>query len=127
ERVLRQAMENNWTRWLPPGVASYEALMRACDMESTASLEKRYGADRAQWTWGRVNAASLRHPLASALFIGAQFKTPEEPIAGSGQTPNVGSNVSMRYIASPGNWDATRLVVPLGQSGDPASPHYKDQ
>jgi Protein related to penicillin acylase len=33
----------------------------------------------------------------------------------------------MRHIASPGNWDATRLVIPLGQSGDPKSPHYKDQ
>src|SRR5690606_24004517 len=29
ELVLRQAMENDWTRWLPPGVANYEALMRA--------------------------------------------------------------------------------------------------
>ena len=46
---------------------------------------------------------------------------------GSGQTPNVGSSVSMRHIASPGNWDATRHVIPLGESGDPQSPHYKDQ
>jgi penicillin amidase len=33
----------------------------------------------------------------------------------------------MRHIASPGNWDATRFVIPLGQSGDPKSPFYKDQ
>jgi penicillin amidase len=33
----------------------------------------------------------------------------------------------MRHIASPGNWDATRHVIPLGQSGNPQSPHYKDQ
>jgi penicillin amidase len=49
------------------------------------------------------------------------------PIDGSGQTPNVGSNVSMRHIASPGNWDATRHVIPLGESGDPKSDHFKDQ
>jgi penicillin amidase len=49
------------------------------------------------------------------------------PINGSGQTPNVGSNVSMRHIASPGNWDATRHVIPLGESGDPRSPHFKDE
>jgi penicillin G amidase len=42
-------------------------------------------------------------------------------------TPNVGSGVSMRLIASPGNWDATRHVIPLGQSGDPRSVHYRDQ
>jgi penicillin amidase len=33
----------------------------------------------------------------------------------------------MRHIASPGNWDATRHVIPLGQSGNPQSPHWKDQ
>jgi penicillin amidase len=33
----------------------------------------------------------------------------------------------MRLIASPGNWDATRHVIPLGESGDPRSVHFKDQ
>jgi penicillin amidase len=65
--------------------------------------------------------------LAGAPFIGGQFATPSVPINGSGQTPNVGSSVSMRHITSPGNWDATRHVIPLGESGDPKSPHYKDQ
>jgi len=59
--------------------------------------------------------------------IGQQFVIPSVPIAGSGQTPNVGSSVSMRFIASPGNWDATRHVIPLGESGDPKSPFYKDE
>jgi penicillin amidase len=67
------------------------------------------------------------HPLASAPLIGAQFAVTPVGIAGSGQTPNVGSGVSMRFITSPGNWDATRLVIPLGQSGDPQSPHFKGQ
>jgi len=26
-----------------------------------------------------------------------------------------------------GNWDATRHIIPLGQSGNPNSPHWKDQ
>ncbi len=56
-----------------------------------------------------------------------QFATPAVPIDGSGQTPHVGSAVSMRHITSPGNWDATRHIIPLGQSGDPTSPHFKDQ
>ena len=33
----------------------------------------------------------------------------------------------MRQIASPGNWDATRHVIPLGESGNPSSQHFKDQ
>ncbi|MEZ5346784.1 MAG: penicillin acylase family protein [Pyrinomonadaceae bacterium] len=43
------------------------------------------------------------------------------------QTPNVAANVSMRFIAKPANWDETRHVIPLGQSGDPKSVHWKDQ
>ena len=57
----------------------------------------------------------------------ARLALPAVPLDGSGQTPNVGSYVSMRHIASPGNWDATRHVIPLGESGDARSPHFKDQ
>jgi penicillin amidase len=33
----------------------------------------------------------------------------------------------MRFIATPGNWDETRHGIPTGESGDPKSPHWKDQ
>jgi penicillin amidase len=33
----------------------------------------------------------------------------------------------MRFIALPGNWDGTRQVIPMGESGDPRSPHFRDQ
>ncbi len=48
-------------------------------------------------------------------------------VDGNGQTPNVGSAVSMRHIAKPANWDETRHVIPLGQSGDASSVHWNDQ
>jgi penicillin amidase len=91
------------------------------------ALSKKYGTDKSKWTWGAATKSRFPHPLATVPFIGGQFKTPEVAISGSGQTPNVASYVSMRLIASPGNWDATRHVIPLGQSGNPQSPYYKDQ
>jgi acyl-homoserine lactone acylase PvdQ len=33
----------------------------------------------------------------------------------------------MRFLADLSNWDNTRLGVALGESGDPSSPHWKDQ
>jgi penicillin amidase len=33
----------------------------------------------------------------------------------------------MRFIADLSDWDATRLCIPLGESGDPASVHREDQ
>lgn len=127
ERVLYWAVQQKAARWLPSQYADYPAFASACDGEARASLAKRFGADESKWVWGAVWQSTFRHPFASVPFIGAQFATPVVPINGSGQTPYVGSYVSMRHIASPGNWDATRHVIPLGESGNPASPHFKDQ
>jgi penicillin amidase len=90
-------------------------------------LEKRYGSDRTAWTWGKISAARFTHPLSAAPLVGGQFATPNDGLFGSGQTPNVASGVSMRLIATPGNWDLTRHSIPLGQSGSAKSKHYKDQ
>lgn len=46
---------------------------------------------------------------------------------GSMPTVNAGSRVSMRFIVDTGDWDATRLCLPLGESGDPSSVHREDQ
>jgi len=127
ERIVDFWSEGKAARWLPKQFADSKAFLKAFDTEARASLAKRYGADESKWVWGAAFQSRFPHPLAIAPLVGAQFTTPNAPIAGSGQTPNVGSSVSMRHISSPGNWDATRFVIPLGESGNPLSPHYKDQ
>lgn len=127
ERVLDRVIRERSALWLPAGTADYESMMKTCDAESVAALEKRYGADRSAWVWGKASASRLSHPLVAAPLIGGQFATPTDGLVGSGQTPNVASFVSMRLIATPGNWDTTRHTIPLGQSGDPKSLHFKDQ
>ena len=129
ERILFWAIDQQSPRWLPKGYSTYADLMKACDTTARASLAgpNRFGPDESKWLWGEVTKSRFPHPLAAAPLIGGQFATPNVPINGSGQTPNVASNVSMRLIASPGNWDATRHVIPLGESGDAKSEHFKDQ
>jgi penicillin amidase len=127
ERILDWAIREKSPRWLPKNFAGYPDLISACEKEALASLEKRLGADKEKWIWGNVFQARFQHPLAAVPFIGAPFVIQPVGLSGSGQTPNVGSYVSMRHIASPGNWDATRHVIPLGESGNPQSPHWKDQ
>jgi penicillin amidase len=34
---------------------------------------------------------------------------------------------SWRQVLDVGNWDASQVVLPTGQSGHPLSPHYFDQ
>jgi penicillin amidase len=116
--------------WLPEGTADYAALFDAVHKEARAALAKRLGADESQWTWGREAVVRFPHPLASAPEVGKFFTVEPFPQKGGGgffASPNVGAAVSMRLIADTSNWDATRHGIALGVSGDPRSPHWRDQ
>ncbi len=117
--------------WLPKGFNNYAELLRACFEEATSNLTRQLGADEAKWTWGDYAKARFPHPLASAPMIGIQFTISPFPQNGTGgllgATVNVGSAVSMRLIADPGNWDLTQHGISVGQSGVPSSTHWKDQ
>jgi penicillin amidase len=116
--------------WLPKEFASYADLLKASYEEARQTLTRNLGADDSKWSWGAQTKARFNHPLAQAPLIGLQFAIPPFPqngTAGSGATVNVGPSVSMRLIADPSDWDKTLNGIPLGESGWPASPHWKDQ
>ena len=116
--------------WLPAEFKSYSELMRACEKEARESLTKRLGADSSQWTWGRLVIGRFQHPLAIPLLTGEKFTILPFPQAGSSgtfPTVNVGTGVSMRLIADVADWDDTHQGITLGESGNPASPHWTDQ
>jgi len=128
-RVFDPAFCGKLTRWLPASFKNYGELYKACDsaVRNDLASSKTYGSDPSGWVWGKTFTSRFAHPLAAVPLIGGQFTTPNVAISGSNNTPNVGSSVSMRFITTPGNWDATRHVIPMGQSGNPRSPHFKDQ
>ena len=113
--------------WLPKEFATYADLFRASYEDARQSLTKSFGADESQWTWGKLAIVRFNHPLAVAPLVGAQFAIAPFPQNGSGGSVNVGSSVSMRLIADPGDWDKTQNGIPLGESGIPNSAHWKDQ
>ena len=126
ERLLHKIIDEKPANWLPKPFANYGELYKSCDFEARQTITKKYGADESKWMWGNYFKSVYFHPLASIPLIGSQFKIEQIGINGSGVTPNVGSSVSMRLVTSPGNWDETRHSIPLGQSGNPQSPHWKD-
>jgi penicillin amidase len=117
--------------WLPKEFTSYPELLRASYADARQALKKSLGEDEAKWTWGNMSPARFTHPLATAPLVGLQFSIPQFPHSGTpfqlGATVNVGGAVSMRLIADPGDWNKTQLGIPLGESGLPSSPHWKDQ
>jgi penicillin amidase len=123
DRLIQEKPQN----WLPKEFSNYTDLLKACEQDARASIAARLGADETKWNWGAVNKINFPHPLANAPLVGGQFRIESLPLNGSSNSPNVGANVSMRFIAVPGNWDWTRHGIALGESGLPTSPHFKDQ
>lgn len=117
--------------WLPKEFGDYGELMRATLRDARAALTARLGADETQWTWARYTQARFPHPLGAAPLVGQQFLIAPFAQGGSsgaaGATVNVGAGVSMRLIADTSDWDKTQQGIALGESGDPASPHWSDQ
>jgi penicillin amidase len=127
DRVIKEQPRE----WLPKEFHNYADLLRASYADARQALTKSLGADEAKWTWGAMSPARFNHPLAAAPLIGSQFTVGPFPQSGTpfllGATVNVGTAVSMRMIADPSDWNQTQHGIALGESGLPASPHWKDQ
>jgi len=117
--------------WLPKNFTNYADLFRASYDDAIKVLTRNLGSDETKWTWGGMAKVRFQHPLGQVPLLGTQFVITPFPQSGTGgllgATVNVGQAVSMRLIADPGNWDLTQQGIPLGISGIPSNPHWKDQ
>ncbi|MDQ5844889.1 MAG: penicillin acylase family protein [Acidobacteriota bacterium] len=130
ETTLDRLLIEQPKEWLPKEFSSYADLLRACHNDARSVITKSLGEDESKWKWGEMVKVRFQHPLAAVPFIGSQFTIPPFPQNGTVQlasTVNVGAHVSMRLIADPSNWDQTQHGITLGVSGNPSSPHWKDQ
>lgn len=108
--------------------------------DAIASLSDRLGDDLNRWEWGKVHSLTLKHPLGSVDVLEKAFKLNRGPypVGGSYHTvspfsysfedlfyANHGS--SHRHIFIAGDWDSSKVILPTGISGIPASPFYCDQ
>jgi len=84
----------------------------------------------ARATWGRHNAARIRHPL-SRFFpwpLGRWLDLAADPLPGDNNMPRVQSptaGASERFVVSPGRENEGIFEMPGGQSGHPLSPFYR--
>ncbi|QOK74058.1 penicillin acylase family protein [Brucella suis bv. 2] len=89
--------------------------------------------------WGDAHRPIFRHPLAGAFPEQAAVLAPTSRYVGgdgdcvlaTGSLPQSGATAAYgpvaKYIWDLADWDASSWVVFHGASGDPASPHYRDQ
>ena len=102
------------------------ALADAID-EGTRLQGKRIG----RWSYGRWNEVALAHPISGRLgWFGHYFNIGPVEMGGHATTVKQTTRTlgpSMRFVASPGNWDDSVLTLTTGESGQVLSRHYRDQ
>lgn len=101
---------------------------------AVAEARSRLGPDPARWRWGALHTADFR-PALSIPGRDAERRVGPVPIGGSNSTPmamspgtdwHVIAGASVRLVMDVGQWDNSVVINTPGQSGDPASPHYRD-
>ncbi len=102
-------------------------------------LEEKYGEDMEAWVWGDLHTVSLEHPLAASNILNKIFKLTRKPcrVGGSGHTVcsynfkdrsfSVTEGAAQRHIYNLLDPDDSRIIVPSGVSGIPASEFFCNQ
>jgi len=123
ERLLRERPEG----WF----SDYSELLLRCLAEGIAEGQKQQGLAPARWRWGRYTFVDIQHPVGSKFpYVGRYFNIGPEPMSGSPTTVKQTTRrlgPSERMDASVGNWEDSLMSLPIGQSGNVASSHYRDQ
>jgi len=116
-----------------------ELLVRSLT-EAVAELTKMLGPavnNADVWRWGqeKYHHALIRHPMAgiappdlrATLNVGPYPRGGDSyTVSATGNNNNQTSGGSLKIIADAENWDNSLGLNNPGQSGDPASPHYRD-
>jgi penicillin amidase len=119
-----------------PSAGRDEIVLNALD-RALDELEKRLGRNMDRWQFGqeRLKHVWMPHPLAEAVepSLRNRLDIAPRPRGGSAQTVNSTSDsenqatgASFRVIADTSDWDRSIGTNTPGQSGDPASRHYRD-
>jgi penicillin amidase len=101
-------------------------------------LTARLGEDTAEWSWGSIHRVRMASGLATVPELEELFTAGEAPWGGDEQTicqgmfePGSGGYdvvvvPSWRQIIDLADFDASVGTHTVGQSGNPASPHFND-
>ena len=118
-------------------IAARDALVGQSLEQAVADLTTRFGPDMTAWKYGqaRYHHALIRHPLSEAVNSDTRARLDAGPaprggdastVTATGNTDNQASGGSFKFIADTEDWDNSIGINTPGQSGDPASPHYRD-
>ena len=136
--VLLDTLEKPASRFGKDAAAKRDALLLASLTDAYRALENWQGGDNRAWQWGKLQFSYMQHPMAGVVDEATRARINVGPVArgGGAYTLNQSSyrpgdfwqvnGPSFRLVVDVGNWDNSRAMNTPGQSGDPASAHYRD-
>jgi penicillin G amidase len=118
-------------------VQARNEFLLSCLKKAVDELTNKLGPDMKKWNYGQAgyHHVLIKHPLSNAVDESTRRKLEVGPAprGGNSSTPGVTSNTdnqthgaSFRVVVDASDWDKTMFTNTPGQSGDPASPFYKN-
>jgi penicillin amidase len=128
EEAMRRLLTARPAGLLPPGRASWRVVIDAALAEVAMAVDRDAGGQPADFRWGAVSLAGVRHPLAQAIPLLGRLTDPADRAmpgdAGTVRAQRPGFGASERFAVSPGHEAEGLFHMPAGQSGNPVSPYY---
>lgn len=123
ERILRER---------PAGwFGNYNELLLRCFADGMEEGQRMQGGDPSRWKWGRNMFLNVANPVVGRVpVVGTYFNIGPVPMSGGATTVKQTTTrlgPSERMNASTGDWDASLMNLPIGESGHIASWHYSDE
>lgn len=109
-------------------------------LKAVASLETDFGTNMESWTWEKVHTLEHPHPIGQVDALKSFFNVGPFPAHGTREVISnmyfnydgtgkykISSGPSTRRVIDFSDVENSVSILPTGQSGNPFSPHYKDQ
>ena len=123
ERLLRERP----AAWF----GDYNQLLLQCFSDGLEEGRRMQGPDPKRWKWGKFMFLTINNPVITRVpVLGKYFNIGPVPMSGGSTTVKQTTRIlgpSERMDASAGDWDASLLNLPIGESGHVASWHYRDE
>ena len=136
--VVERRLDHWFDRADSPEREDRAAVFRAAFEQAVRDAVRRFGDDPRSARWGALHTLTFHHALGrGSQLLALYFDRGPFGVPGHAGTVNkmeapfdgheVTIGPSTRQITDLGDLDASLAVLPGGQSGSPASPHYDDQ
>ena len=142
--VARQVVNNNSLWWDNMATKNQKEtrvqIITQSFKEAITALESQLGKSITAWTWNKVHTVEHQHPLGKVNALKPFFNVGPFEVSGSTEVINnlffdftedgkymVKGGPSTRRIIDFSDIENSWSILPTGQSGNPMSPHYKDQ